>query len=289
MNRSVLGVQANRYFSAKAPEPEQPGPASGRRTAFPGFYNRRFTPSQGADGQYVHYDAPIQPASPTPFRTQRNPNNFAYSSNILKGDYMEWRTRAADYLYQIGVRIHRSNDGWTRLLTGYTGFCFLMCSQAFIWKFHLAFSAAVLVTRIRDRGNEPRADEINILDTVFTNEKLSELFSPTTYHVIDYDQEFDSGFNSELFPEYDSTMARFFNVDNNTTTGMYKFGDVESGATMTLDFKTMPYSNTKYEFTEPFLIYDMKAHVQHNGKVWTEHIIKQEEVLKTKEIYVLWH
>jgi len=55
MNRSMLGVQA-RCFSA-APKPEQPGPASGRRTANPGWYNRRFTPSQGADGQYFDYNA----------------------------------------------------------------------------------------------------------------------------------------------------------------------------------------------------------------------------------------
>jgi len=165
--------------------------------------------------------------------------------------------RASDYLYQIGCRLHRSNDGWTKMLTGYAGFCFLMASQAFVWKLHLVFGAAVLVTRIRDRGNEPRADEINILDTVFANDKLNHLFTPETYHVIDFDQEFDSGFNSALFPEYDSTMARFFNVDCNTTSGFYKFGDVESGATMTLDFKTMPFSHTKFEFTEPFLIYDL--------------------------------
>jgi hypothetical protein len=125
----MLGVQASRCFSAKAPEPEQPGPASGRRSAFPGFYNRRFTPSQGADGQYVHQEGNIYPAAGfTAFKTERNPNKFAYSSNILKGDYMEWRTRAADYLFQIGCRIHRSNDGWTRLLTGYTGLCFMMAS-----------------------------------------------------------------------------------------------------------------------------------------------------------------
>lgn len=165
--------------------------------------------------------------------------------------------RASDYLFQIGCRIHRSNDGWTKMLAGYTSFCFLMASQAFVWKLHLAFSAAVLVTRIRDRGNEPRADEINILDTVFANDKLNTLFTPDTYHIIDFDQEFDSGFNSARFPDYDSTMARWFNVDCNTTTGMYKFGDVETGATMTVDFKTMPFSHTKFEFTEPFLIYDM--------------------------------
>jgi hypothetical protein len=70
---------------------------------------------------------------------------------------------------------------------------------------------------------------------------------------------------------------------------MYKIGDVESGATMTLNFKTMPYSNNKYHFTEPFLIYDMYATVSHNGQVFTEQIIKAEETLRTKNIFVPWH
>jgi hypothetical protein len=70
---------------------------------------------------------------------------------------------------------------------------------------------------------------------------------------------------------------------------MYKFGDVDSGAMMTLHYKTMPYSNNKYHFTEPFLIYDMYAEVTHNGKVFTETILKAEDVLKTKRIFVPWH
>ena len=70
---------------------------------------------------------------------------------------------------------------------------------------------------------------------------------------------------------------------------MYKFGDVESGATMTLRFKTMPFANNKYNFTEPFLIYDMYADVSHNGQVVTETIIKAEDTLKTKGIFVPWH
>ena len=75
----------------------------------------------------------------------------------------------------------------------------------------------------------------------------------------------------------------------NTTTGRYKIGDVESGAMMTLHFKTMPYSNNKYYYTEPFLIYDMWAEVSHNGNVFTEQIISHKDVLKSKKIFVLWH
>jgi len=63
---------------------------------------------------------------------------------------------------------------------------------------------------------------------------------------------------------------------------MYKIGDVESGAMMTLHFKTMPYSNNKYNFTEPFLVYDLYADVTHNGKVFTETIARAEDTIKTK-------
>jgi hypothetical protein len=118
---------------------------------------------------------------------------------------------------------------------------------------------------------------------------LNKLFTPETYHVIDYDQEWDEGRENPLFPEYRTPVAKFFNTDSNTTTGFYKFGDVESGATMTLHFKTMPFSNNKYNFTEPFLVYDLYAEVSHDGKYFVEHIFKAEEVLKTKRIFVLWH
>ena len=72
--------------------------------------------------------------------------------------------RLADYLYQIANRLHRSNDGWTRVLAGYAGFSFLMASQATIWKMHFAASTMALLARIRDKGAEPTIDEINVLD-----------------------------------------------------------------------------------------------------------------------------
>ena len=70
---------------------------------------------------------------------------------------------------------------------------------------------------------------------------------------------------------------------------MYKLGDVESGAMMTINFKTMPFANNKYHFTEPFLIYDMTAEVSHEGNVFTETFCTAEDTLKTKGIFVPWH
>lgn len=95
--------------------------------------------------------------------------------------------RLADYVYQLTSRLHRSNDGWTRSLVGYTAFAFLMTPQAFIWKIHFAFFGACTLARIRDKAAEPTLDEIALLDTIFANPTLNKLFSPETYHVIDYD------------------------------------------------------------------------------------------------------
>lgn len=164
-----------------------------------------------------------------------------------------------------------------------------MLNQALIWKIHFAFFTLATLSRIRDKGAEPTVDEIWILDQVFKNEKLNKLFTPDTYHVLDYDQEWDQGHNNPYFPEYRTPTAKFFNVDSNTSTGKYRFGDVETGATMTLHFKTMPFSNNKYNFTEPFLVYDLYAEINHNGKFWVEHLIKAEDTLKSKRIFVLWH
>jgi len=250
----------------------------------------RFRPSQGNDNVYYHWWANFHAADPeNGHKTVRDPSKFKYSNNIFKNDYWEWRMRAADYLYQISQRLHRSNDGWTRTLVAWTSFSFMMANQALFWKVHLAFFGLTTAARIRDKGAEPTIDEVWVLDTIFQNERLSKLFSKETYHVIDYDQEWDEGLNNPYFPEYRTNLAKFFNADTNTTTGTYKFGDVESGAMMTLHFKTMPYSNNKFNFTEPFMVYDMYAEVSHNGEYFTEHIIKAEEHLKTKRIFVVWH
>jgi len=165
----------------------------------------------------------------------------------------------------------------------------MMANQALFWKLHLFFFSLATVARIRDRGMEPTIDEVWIYDTIFKNEKILSLFHPKTMHVIDYTQEWDKGRDNAYFPEYKSTVAKFFNVDCNTTTGFFKIGDLESGALMTLKFKTMPYANNKYHMSEPFYIYDMIAEITHEGEFTKEVIIKAEDVFKTKRIFVPWH
>lgn len=145
------------------------------------------------------------------------------------------------------------------------------------------------MTRVRDRAIEPTLDEVWLFDTLFKNEKISEHFNPETFHVIDYNQEWDKGNDNPYFPEYRTTVAKFFNTDCNTTSGFYKFGDVESGAMMTVNFKTMPYANNKFHLSEPYYIYDMVAEVTHDGEYHKHHMIKAEDVFKTKRIFVSWH
>jgi len=270
----LFGTTSKRFAGGGLPN--IPGKLqSGRLSGNPGFYNKRLTSSQGLDNNYFDYNARIHPAGGfAAHKTERDPSKFPYSDNIFKNDYWEMRMRADDYFYQMFARLHRSNDMWTRCLLGWTAFSFLMMPQALIWKIHFGFFTLVTGSRIRDKGAEPTIDEIAFFDKIFGNEKLSELFTPQTFHVIDYDQEWDEGFtNPHTSPEYSSNLARFFNADTNSTTGMYKIGDVESGATMTVHFKTMAYANNKYNFTEPFLVYDMCAEVAHNGNVFTENLV----------------
>ena len=53
---------------------------------------------------------------------------------------------------------------------------------------------------------------------------------------MDYDLEYDEGYPCEnKFPEFKNKLWRFFNNDTHMTTGHFKFGDLDSGATMTFN------------------------------------------------------
>jgi hypothetical protein len=186
LNKQILFGASARCFGAPAegPDPKRPDPIpgnlqSGRLSGNPGFYNKRFEPSQSIDGAFFENNARFHGASGfASHKTNRDPTAFQYSDNLFKNDYWEFKMRASDYLYQIASRMHRSNDGWTRCLLGWTAFSFLMMPQATIWKIHFAFTGLATAARIRDKGAEPTLDEIAFFDKLFANEKLSELFTP---------------------------------------------------------------------------------------------------------------
>ena len=71
-----------------------------RKNWNPNFYNLRFSPSQGIDNVYMQYNGHLQtPKGSDPIQSNRDPAAFAWSNNIFRNDFMEWRLRSADYIY----------------------------------------------------------------------------------------------------------------------------------------------------------------------------------------------
>ncbi len=97
-----------------------------RKNWNPSHYNLRFKPSQGSGYVFWHQNNTIHGPEHDSAQSNRDPTKFKYSNNIFRNDYMEWRMRAADYLYQISTRLHRSNDAWTKFLVAWTSFSWMM-------------------------------------------------------------------------------------------------------------------------------------------------------------------
>ena len=79
--------------------------------------------------------------------------------------------------------------------------------------------------------------------------------------------EYDKAYDTSLFPNYDTPLARFFNTDTNTTKGLMKLGDLETGAKITVHFKTMPFSANQFMYSDPFLVYDMVVEINNNHQL----------------------
>lgn len=58
--QSLFGTSMRCFGAAADPVP---GKASGRLTGNPGWYNKRFEPSRGQDGNFVDYNASFRGAS----------------------------------------------------------------------------------------------------------------------------------------------------------------------------------------------------------------------------------
>lgn len=140
----------------------------------------------------------------------------------------------------------------------------------------------LMYTRIRDRTLDPDFKETYLRDMLYNNAEITKYFNEETIHVMDYDFEYDVGFpNAEKFPEFNNKVFRFFNTDTSMCTGFFKFGDVESGAIMTLEFKTMPIAGKyRYQVGEPFYFYDLRAKIVHNGVFSEVVLVDEKESLK---------
>ena len=63
---------------------------------------------------------------------------------------------------------------------------------------------AIVYTRIRDRTYDPDIKETYLRDLLYKTPEISNLFKEETINVLDYDLEFDKGFNTEKFPEFNN-------------------------------------------------------------------------------------
>lgn len=136
-------------------------------------------------------------------------------------------------------------------------------------------------TRLRDKTLDPDLKETYLRDMLYKNAEFSKFFTEETMHIIDYDCEFDREIDYVKFPEYNNSSWKFFNTDTGLTTGFFKLGDVETGATATLKFKTMPAPGRfRYQVGEPFYFYDLRADVLHNGVYQEVVLVDENECLK---------
>jgi len=220
-------------------------------------------------------------------QTDRNPNNYKYKSNLIHHTLYEFRHIYGDLLYQVFRRFDRLCDPFQKYVLPTTLVSFYLLSHqhlffmnGFLYMFVASFA------RIFSKTEEPKLDEIWLRDLLLKNEKIAPYLKMNTHYVIDFQMEYDKGLDSPYFPEYRTRLAKFFNTDTNTTTGFMKFGDLETGAIVTCHFKTMPYSANQYWYADPFLVYDMVVEVVHNGEIKVEHVIKAEDVLKARRVFV---
>jgi len=168
------------------------------------------------------------------------------------------------------------------LLPSISLFMYQFADVAFGFKWLSILPWFLFYTRLRDKTLDPDFKETYLRDMIYRNPTIAKYFAEETIHVMDYECEYDKGFGDpNKFPEYNNKVYRFFNTDTGHTTGHFKFGDVESGATMLLKFKTMPAPGKyRYQVGEPFFYYDLRADIVHKGEFIPVVLVDENESLK---------
>lgn len=201
----------------------------------------------------------------------------------------DWQRRILPGMNMSMARRHRMFDNFS--LYALPGLAF---ASSLFWDLGLGFKVmtmlplATLYTRIRDKTSDPNLKETHLREMMYNNEVVAKYFNEDTIHVLDYDFEYEKGFpDVEKFPEFENKLFRFFNTDTSMCKGHFVFGDVESGAMMKLDIKTMPIPGKfRYNVGEPFYMYDVRAQINHNG-VYTEvTLVDEAETLKKVRPYL---
>jgi hypothetical protein len=179
-------------------------------------------------------------------------------------------------------RRHRMYDNFSvYFLPGSSFLMYQMADITFGFKLLSILPWFMLYVRVRDRTADPDFKETYLRDMIYKNPEIAQLFNEESIHVLDYECEYDKTIDYEKFPEYNNRTWQFFNTDTSMSTGHFKFGDLESGATMNLKFKTMPAPGKfRYQVGEPFYFYDLRADVVHNGQYKEVVLVDEKETLK---------
>jgi hypothetical protein len=204
----------------------------------------------------------------------------------------DWQRRVSPGLMMAWNRRSRMSDAFSMYVLPGAAFlssCFWDMGLGF--KILTALPLATLYVRIRDKTIDPDIKETFLREMIHTNEEISKYFTEDTIYVLDYDMEWESGFPcEEKFPEFSNKLFRFFNNDTSMVKGHFVFGDVESGATMRLDVKTMPIAGrSRYQVGEPYFYYDVRAQINHNGVFSEVVLVDEAETLKKNRPYLFMY
>jgi len=212
----------------------------------------------------------------------RKPEDTKLATPLFHAWISDVRLRYLPGLNMWWERRHRVYDNFqVYVLPGLSLGFYMLSDVTFGFKVLSVLPWILFYTRLRDRTLDPDLKETYLRDMLYKNQEITQLFNEETIHVIDYECEFDKEIDYEKFPEYNTRAWKFFNTDSGLTTGHFTFGDVESGATMNLKFKTMPAPGRfRYQVGEPFYFYDLRADVLHNGVYKEVVLVDEKETLK---------
>lgn len=214
--------------------------------------------------------------------TVKTPEDFK-APKMFNAWLADWSYRLWPGLKTAYERRHRMYDTFSTVVIPGSfalGHIFSDVSIGFIGLQVLAL--LTLSTRTRDKTIDPDFKETYLRDLIYNHPEISKLFKDSSIHVLDYDFDYDKGFPCEKeFPEFSNKLFRFFNSDTSMCSGHFVFGDVESGATMTLNFKTMPVAGKfRYQVGEPFFFYDVVAQINHGGEYKEVVVVDRADSLK---------
>lgn len=180
-------------------------------------------------------------------------------------------------------RLHRFNNPFDKaFLPLNIMLCLAMWPLSFTFKLWSLVLLSGAWVRYKNKSLDPDLPETKFLEMIFTNPQIKKYFNNNSTVLLDFECDYQKGFPSaEEFPEFENAVFRFFNGDTNMTKGRYVFGDLENGATMRIDFETMPVrSESRFQVGEPFYFFDVVANITHKGVFQKVVVVDRAQTLK---------